>query len=119
MTCIRCLEERPIQELDRLLWCEECLTLARRRAAVRGWTAGGGLAAVLALYIWLWIQPDFSLIPTAWVATLAVAFYLGGRLSREVLFGWERLRNRRAAEASPPDPQFEPDEEEEPGRPWD
>lgn len=106
ITCRRCLEVRSIQELDRLLWCEECLALARRRAAVRGWITGGTLFLVLALYVGLWIQPDFSLIPSAWVATLAAAFYLGARVAREFIFGWDRLRNRRAIEASPPNSEF-------------
>ena len=60
------------------------------------------LALVLALYIGLWIRPDYSLIPTGWVLVLAVAFYLGGRVVREFLFGWERMRNQRAVEADPP-----------------
>ncbi len=102
VTCIRCLQVKPVQELDRLLWCEECLVRARRRSVRRGWMAGALLAAVLGLYIWLFIQPDLSLIPTAWAATLAVAFYLGGRVARELIFGWERLANRRAVEAAPP-----------------
>ena len=117
VTCIRCLQKRPNEELDRLLWCEECLALACRRATARGWIAGGGLAVVLALYIWLWIRPDFSLIPTAWIAIVVVAFYLGARVAKESLFGWERLRNRRAAEASPPGVELEPDEQE-PDMPW-
>lgn len=107
VTCIRCLEVRSIQELDRLLWCEECLALARRRAVVRGWIAGGTLFLVLALYVGLWIQPDFALIPSAWLATLAAAFYLGARVAREFIFGWDRLRNRRAIEASPPNSELD------------
>ena len=102
VTCVRCLEVRPIEDLDRLLWCEECIRSARRRAARRGWMAGAGLAGFLALYIWLVIQPDLSLIPSAWIATLVVAFYLGGRVARELLFGVDRVMNRRAVEAEPP-----------------
>jgi hypothetical protein len=48
------------------------------------------------------IQPDLSLIPAAWAATLFIAFYLGARVARELLFGFERATNRRAAEAVPP-----------------
>ena len=119
VTCIRCLEVRSIQELDRLLWCEGCLALARRRAAVRGWIAGGTLFLVLALYVGLWIQPDFSLIPSAWLATLAAAFYLGARVAREFIFGWDRLRNRRAIEASPPNSEFKLGGEGEKGGIWE
>jgi len=102
VTCVRCLEVRPIEDLDRLLWCAECIDAARRRAALRGWMAGGVLAVTLAAYIWFVIQPDLSLIPSAWIATLAVAFYLGGRVARELLYGADRLANRRAVEAAPP-----------------
>lgn len=102
LTCIRCLRPTPIKELDSQFWCGECLARAQRRSAVRGWAAGGMLALVLALYIGLWIRPDYSLIPTGWVLVLAVAFYLGGRVVREFLFGWERMRNQRAVEADPP-----------------
>jgi hypothetical protein len=102
VTCVRCLEVKEVRELDRLLWCEDCQARARRRASIRGWLAGALLALVLALYIWLVIQPDLSLIPTAWAATLAVAFYLGGRVARELIYGFDRVNNRRAVEAEPP-----------------
>ncbi|MEX0842793.1 MAG: hypothetical protein WD120_00460 [Gemmatimonadota bacterium] len=102
VTCVRCLRVKPIEELDRLLWCEDCMERARRRAARRGWMAGAGLGLVLGLYVWLVIQPDLSLIPSAWIATLVVAFYLGGRVAREFFFGLDRLLNRRAVEAEPP-----------------
>jgi hypothetical protein len=100
--CIRCLRPTPSAELDRLLWCPECVEAARRRSARIGWVAGAGLALVLAAYIWFGIQPDLSLIPTGWALTLVVAFYLGGRVAREIAYGAMRLRNRRAAEAVPP-----------------
>ena len=102
LACIRCLRAMPVGELDSQFWCGECLTRARMRSAFRGWMAGGALAAFLALYIGLWIRPDYSLIPMAWVLVVGVAFYLGGRVVREFLFGWERVRNRRAVEAFPP-----------------
>lgn len=102
VTCVRCLQVKPVHELDRLLWCEECQEAARRRATRRGWTAGVALAVILALYIWFVIQPDLSLIPTGWAATLGVALYLGGRVARELFYGAERLLNRRAVEAVPP-----------------
>ncbi len=104
VTCVRCLQVKSVHELDRLLWCEECQAAARRRAARRGWAAGVALAAVLGVYIWFVIEPDLSLIPTAWAATLAVALYLGGRVARELFYGYERLANRRAREATPPAP---------------
>lgn len=104
VTCVRCLEVRAVRELDRLLWCEECRARARRRAEMRGWAAGAALTVFLAAYIWLGIRPDMSLIPEFWVATLVVALYLGSRVARELFYGYDRLRNRRAVEARPPDP---------------
>jgi hypothetical protein len=108
VTCVRCLQVKPVEVLDRLLWCHDCQAAARRRAAIRGWMVGGALVVVLATYIWFVIQPDLSLIPTGWAATLAVAFYLGGRVAREIFYGVDRLLNRRAVEAVPP---AEPPEE--------
>lgn len=99
---MRCLRTKPAAELDRLLWCDECLASARRRATLWGWVSGAGLAALLALYIWFVIQPDLTLIPTGWLATLVVAFYLGGRIAREIILGVMRVRNRAAVEAVPP-----------------
>lgn len=114
VTCVRCLQVKPVEELDRLLWCQECQEAARRRATRWGWVSGVGLAVALALYIWFVIQPDLSLIPTGWAATLAVALYLGGRVARELIYGIDRLRNRRAVEAVPPpsDPDPEPGSDE-------
>ena len=101
LICIRCLQAKPRGELDSQLWCGECLTRARRRSSARGWATGGAFTLVLGLYVALWIRPDYSLIPTAWVLVLALAFYLSGRVVREFLFGWERMRNQRAIEARP------------------
>ncbi len=103
LTCLRCLEERPKEELDRLLWCEECVERAKRRASRIGWGSGAVIALLVGLYIWFVVQPDLSLIPALWGATLAVAFYLGGRVAREIAIGVMRLRNRRAVEARPPE----------------
>jgi hypothetical protein len=102
VTCVRCLEVKPVQELDRLLWCEECLAKARRRATIRGWIGGVALTLVLALYIWFGIQPDLGLIPQFWAASLLVALYLGSRVAREMFYGYDRVRNQRALEARPP-----------------
>ncbi len=89
-------------EMDRLLWCRECLDAAQNRARVRGWLGGGALGLLVAAYIWLVIRPDPDLIPALWVAVVVVAVYLGSRVFRELAFGWERLGNRRAVDARPP-----------------
>jgi hypothetical protein len=102
ITCIRCLEIRPSEDLDRLLWCEDCIARARRRATWIGLAAGIGLGLVLGLYIWFGIRPDLSLIPAIWLALLLGATYLGGRLAREFAYGAMRWQNRGAVEAVPP-----------------
>jgi hypothetical protein len=104
LSCVRCLQPKAARNLDRLLWCDDCVAKARRRSARRGWIAGGVAAVLLGLYVWLVIQPDLSLIPGAWVATLLIAFYLGTRVTRELLFGLERAQNRSGEEAVPPTP---------------
>lgn len=114
VTCIRCLEVRSTEELDRLLWCEECLERGRRRAVRIGWMGGGVIGLLVAAYIWFGIQPDLSLIPALWGATVGVAFYLGGRVTREITFGVMRLRNQRAVEARPPEDPVESDRPPDP-----
>jgi hypothetical protein len=109
VTCVRCLEVKSVKELDRLLWCEECRTIARRRAAIRGWVAGALVAFLLALYVWFAIQPDPDLIPGVWLALLAASLYLAARAARELFYGWDRLLNRRAVEAKPPAPDQQDD----------
>lgn len=103
VTCVRCLQERDTLEVDRLLWCKDCSMAARRRAARWGWGVGGLVAGGLALWIWLVIRPS-ALIRGGWVATVAAAFWLVGRLAGELAFGLMRYRNRRAVEAVPPAP---------------
>lgn len=87
--------------MDRLLWCEACRTSARRRAGVWGWGFGALFAAALALWIWLYIQPS-DLVISGWIATVVVAFWIGGRIAREIAYGVMRYQNHKAAEAVPP-----------------
>ncbi len=101
VTCVRCLQEKDILEMDRLLWCEACRNVTRRRAGVWGWGAGAVLAAFLALWIWLVIRPS-NLVLGGWIATVVAALWIGGRIGREVAFGIMRYRNTKAVEAVPP-----------------
>lgn len=101
VTCVRCLERRDKSDLDRLLWCEACRRRARERAVRWGWLAGGVAAAALALWIWLVIQPS-DLVIGGWIATVVAALWIGSKVAREVAYGVERYRNRRAVDAVPP-----------------
>jgi hypothetical protein len=101
VTCVRCLVVTERALLDRLLWCEECRALARARAMDIGWWVGGAVAAGLVAYIWFVIGPSRTLMG-AWVGLTLAAFYMASRISRDLLYGFERLRNSRAAEAVPP-----------------
>ena len=100
-TCVRCLEEKDVEEMDRLLWCESCRETARRRAGVWGWSAGGVLSVVLAIWIWTVIQPSDLIIP-GWVATIVAALWIGSRVAKEIAYGVLRFTNRKAVEAVPP-----------------
>ncbi len=101
LTCVRCLQVRPKAELDRLLWCETCRAAARARATRRGWVAGVGVALLLALWIWLVVQPS-RLVIGGWIACVVASLWVGAKIGREVAYGVERFKNRRAVEAVPP-----------------
>lgn len=101
VTCVRCLEVRDKAELDRLLWCEACRRRARARAVRWGWMAGALAAAGLAVWIWLVVEPS-DLVVGGWIATVVAALWIGSKVAREIAYGMERLRNRRAVEAAPP-----------------
>lgn len=96
--CRRCRRESTAAELDRILWCEECVAAERRRAA--WWGRGLAVTAVglLALWIALVIRPgrDFRIL---WALVLIVAYALGARLANELFFGITRVRNRAGARA--------------------
>lgn len=91
MPCARCGEVRDSTELDRMLWCGSCVEGARRRASRAGWTFGLALAAVLAMWIRVVVQPS-DLVPGAWLAILVAAAWLSAKLGREVAFGIFRSR---------------------------
>lgn len=111
VTCVRCLLVKEKRELDRMLWCESCRAAARRRADRWGWTIGAVAAALLALWIWLYIRPS-DLVIGGWVGTVVAALWLGARVAREIVYGAMRFQNRRAAEARPPERPPEPPSDE-------
>lgn len=94
--CRRCGRGARADELDRMLWCEDCVAAERRRAA---WW-GRGLAFVAALLFALWIAlvvrpgADFRIL---WAVLLLFAYYLFTRLARELAYGVIRVRDRPGA----------------------
>lgn len=103
-TCVRCLEKKDLDGMDRMLWCEECRAAARARAGVWGWGVGVVAAVSLALWIWLYIEPS-DLVIGGWIATVIAALWVGARVGREIAYGVMRFTNRKAAEAVPPGPE--------------
>lgn len=100
-TCVRCLEEKDVEEMDRLLWCESCREMARRRAGVWGWGFGVILATTLAGWIWIVIKPS-DVIIGGWIGTVIAALWIGSRVGKETAYGVLRFGNRKAVEAVPP-----------------
>lgn len=100
LTCIRCLRAIDKNDLDRLLWCDECRHSARRKATLYGMLAGALIAVVLGLWIWLVVEP--TVFVGGWVGAVLAAWWLGAKVARELLFGIMRFRNGKAVEASPP-----------------
>lgn len=101
-TCLVCLQTTPRQDLDRLLWCDTCIEAAQARASSRSWYFGLAVAAVLALWIWLYIQPS-TLVIGGWIGTVVGAFYVSARVAREVLYTVTRLRSPPSVGAGPPE----------------
>lgn len=102
-------------EVDRILWCEDCVAAERRRAAWWGRGIAFVAVALLALWIALGIRPgpDFRIL---WALVLIVAYVLGARLAHELVYGVIRVRNRPGARsADVPAPDEDEDEDEAPG----
>lgn len=103
LRCRRCRQARTSQELDRMIWCEECLRAERRRAA--WWGRALAFAAAIALSFWIavHIQPSDRFL-MLWAAVVIVAFFLGTRLGTELVFGIIRVRNEPGARQAGPRP---------------
>jgi hypothetical protein len=106
--CVRCQVMIERVDLDRILWCEDCVEFARRKALGLGRWVGGMVAALLAAYIWWVIDPSPQWMGV-WVGLILASFYLAGRLAREVLYGIERIRGSKAAGGPPPADESQPD----------
>ena len=113
VTCVRCLQVRDVVDLDRLLWCEDCRAAAKSRAASWGWLGGFVIAAAVAAYIWVAIQPS-DLIIRLWLVIPLAALWLGGKIVREIAYGVMRYQNHRAVDAVPPGSESDPPSPEKP-----
>lgn len=91
--CRRCRRPTPGDDLDRILWCEDCVTLERKRAARWGQGLAFAAATLLGVWIALAIRPadQFRYL---YGLVIVVAFILGTRLGTELVFGVARVRNR-------------------------
>ncbi len=92
--CSRCGELRDRGDVDRLLWCVACRARARLVAARRARVAATVLATIVAGYIWGVIRPT-DVVIGGWIATVVAAYWIGGRLAREIFYGIERSTRRR------------------------
>lgn len=92
LRCHRCRQVRTTDELDRMLWCDECRLAERRRAAWLGRAIAFGAAVALSFWIAIEIRPsrDFLVL---WALVVVVAFYLLSRLGQELVYGIGRVRN--------------------------
>lgn len=99
--CRRCMRVRPGPELDRILWCEECVAAELARAAWWGRGLAFLGAGLLALRIALVIRPGDRFL-FLWAIVIVIAFALGARLGRELVYGIVRVQNRPRARALGP-----------------
>ena len=89
--CQVCHREFPTSELDRYLWCPECVARMSRRAA--RWGRGAGLAVALGLALWIALAirpgPEYR---WWWALPVAVTYVLVGRIARNIAVGVYRAR---------------------------
>jgi hypothetical protein len=105
LRCRRCSQVRTVDELDRVLWCDDCRLAERRRAGWWGRAAAFAAAVALSFWIAIAIQPSDQFL-LLWALVVIVAFYLLSRLGQELVYGVFRVRNApgaRAGDAGGPD----------------
>ena len=94
--CRRCRRVTPGDDLDRILWCEECTVAERKRAA--RWGRGLAFAAATLLGVWIaWAIRPADEFRYLYALVIVVAFVLGSRLGTELVYGIVRVRNHPGA----------------------
>ncbi len=91
-SCASCERTCRSTELDRHLWCEECIALARDRAKRVGWIFGSGMAVALAAWIFLVLKP--TMLVGGWIGVVLATFWLCSRIGTEFRYGHMRFRKR-------------------------
>ncbi len=90
--CRRCRRPTDPDDLDRILWCEDCIRAERKRAVRWGRGLAFAGATLLGVWIALTIRPQEQ-FRYLYALALAVAFVLGVRLGTELVYGIARVRN--------------------------
>lgn len=88
---------RPVEEddADQFGWCDECRKALRSSARRRAHWVAAAITAPFAL--WVVLEGRFDVLPVwAWLLPLAVAYYLGHRIGREVVRGYARWKRSQA-----------------------
>ena len=93
LACARCGTTSRARELDRLLWCEECIARVKARAKRVGWIFGAVMAAGLAGWIHFVQKPSDALLG-GWIGIVLAAFWLCARAGTELCYGVLRVRHR-------------------------
>ena len=91
-SCASCARTCRAAELDRHLWCEECIASARARSKRVGGVFGLGLAGALAAWIFLVQQP--TVLIAGWFGAILATLWLGARIGTEFWYGFQRFRRR-------------------------
>jgi hypothetical protein len=120
LRCARCTRVRTADELDRILWCEDCQAAERRRAGWIGRVVALVVAVALSLWIAVRVQPSQEFL-VIWALVVLVAFYLLSRLGQELGYGLARIRNVPGAREGDHEGGAEDGDDEPPARdrePW-
>lgn len=97
--CARCGAEHSRGELDRMLWCPECIESTRVDAGRRARWVAAGITLLFTGWLLLRVRPGGGLLP-AWLGVAAATWWLSARLATEVLYGMVRARPQGSGPAS-------------------
>jgi|TARA_B110000438_G_scaffold46592_1_gene46768 hypothetical protein len=89
--CSRCGQTNDYSDLDRILWCKECVDSVLDWAKARSWVVGVCIGVALCFWIWIVVEPSNMLIG-GWAGTVLAAIYVSARVTREVLYGAVRMK---------------------------